>query len=176
MYRRNRNHGYYIYLFDKTTGKFTLASEIRCPNQVSFTTDTFYQDNCNWSTGNYTYAVRTMSMTETGSGTYENLSLASFTEVTHTNNTINNNKYSISVYPNPAIGSINIYGVDAANLNCIHLYSIDGKLIYSMDFKTMDIQQIQSTIQIPTTKIETGLYNLEITDKFKRTNITVMVP
>lgn len=168
--------GYYIYLFDKTTGKFTLASEIRCPNQVSFTTDTFYQDNCNWSTGNYTYAVRTMSMTETGSGTYENLSLASFTEVTHTNNTINNNKYSISVYPNPAIGSINIHGVEAANLNCIHLYSIDGKLIYGMDFKTMDIQQIQSTIQIPTAKIETGLYNLEITDKFKRTNITVMVP
>lgn len=168
--------GYYIYLFDKTTGKFTLASEIRCPNQVSYTTDTFYQDNCNWSSGNYTYAVRTMAITETGSGTYENLSMASFAEVSHTNNTTEINAPTISVYPNPTMGTINIHGVNSNNLKSITVYSINGKIIFTVDEKIMRNQYNPSLIQIPTDKIGSGIFNLEITDTHKSTNITVFVP
>ncbi len=168
--------GYYIYLYNKTTGKFTLASEIRCPNQVSFTTDTFYQDNCNWSSGNYTYAVRTMSITETGSGTYENLSMASFADVSHTNNTTVKNTQSITVYPNPAIGAINIHGVNLDNVESINLYSMDGRLIVSLDKKTVVNQLNQALIQIPTDKIGSGIFNLTITDTLNSTNISVFVP
>ena len=102
--------------------------------------------------------------------------MASFAEVSHTNNTTEINAPTISVYPNPTMGTINIHGVNSNNLKSITVYSINGKIIFTVDEKTMRNQYNPSLIQIPTDKIGSGIFNLEITDTHKSTNITVFVP
>ena len=126
----NKVDGYYVFLFDKNTGKYTLASELRCPGKSSYTSDTFFTDECNWSTGNYMYAVRAMSITKTGSGTYENLSMATFAEVAHTNSSNDISIPSITVCPNPAAEMIKITGLKNSVPSDIQISTIDGKTVF----------------------------------------------
>jgi hypothetical protein len=168
--------GYYIYLFDKATGKFTLASEIRCPNTPSFTTDTFFRDNCNWSSGNYSYAVRAMSITETGSGTYENLSLAAFADVAHTNNQEELSITTLSVYPNPVTDCIFIHGIIDATIEKVNLMSMNGKIVYSAKIEQLKSENTGTTLKIPVKNINAGIFNLEIIQSDRRTNFKVIIP
>jgi hypothetical protein len=88
--------GYAIYTVD------TLKNEFSRINQTPLT-DTFFVDNNNFYSGNYTYAVRTLKLEKTGGGTYYSAGGASFAKVNHVNGAIENEQKDlpIHVYPNP---------------------------------------------------------------------------
>jgi len=166
--------GYYVFLFDKTTGKYTLVSEQRCPGKSSFTTDTFFTDECNWSSGNYTYAVRAMSVTKTGSGTYENLSLASFADVTHTNSISSDIQPQISIYPNPSAELIKISGLRADVKKDITFSTMDGKLL----FESFDIKSNvnSSVIEIPVKSDWRGSFVLTVIQNNQPYHFKILLP
>lgn len=168
--------GYYIYLFAKSTGKYTLASEIRCPGLTAFTTDTFFTDNCNWSSGNYTYAVRAMSNTVTGSGSYENLSLAAFADVAHTNASTHLQTATISVYPNPSAEFISVSGIDLDQIEAIRLVSMDGKVVFDASGTDLMHSSSQSSFQIPVQSIGKGSFALEVIQSRNHKTFKVIIP
>ncbi len=153
--------GYYIYLHDTTTGEFTLASALRCPNSVSYTTDTSYTDNCNWTTGNFRYAVRAMKLTTTGSGSYENLSLAKFVNIDNVNavESVKNTEINIRVSPNPTIDkTLNVNGLISNFTSEIKLFDIQGKAI-----KIWEVNPLNGSIKLDLpSNTAAGVYQVQV--------------
>lgn len=108
--------GYIVYRIDTAKQEYKEISWW-CPGKSSRTIDTTFTDLCNWSSGNYLYAVRAHKMETTGSGSYENLSIAAMASVAHTNTVIANEQKDIALFPNPSTSCVSASGL-SPNLYC----------------------------------------------------------
>jgi len=117
-----------------------------------------------------------MSITETGSGTYENLSLAAFADVAHTNNQEELSITTLSVYPNPVTDCIFIHGIIDATIEKVNLMSMNGKIVYSAKIEDLKSENTGTTLKIPVKNINAGIFNLEIIQSDRRTNFKVIIP
>ena len=63
--------------------------------------DTFFVDECNWSSGDYIYGVLAATGTTTPSGMYVNRSLLTTAVVSHTNDVVKKASNEMIFYPNP---------------------------------------------------------------------------
>jgi len=118
--------GYVIYKIDSVDNSYERVNQ-------QIISDTFYVDNQNYFTGRYKYAVASIRLETTASGSYYNLSGASFADVDHINSAPEISwKDDILIYPNPA--TENIY-VNSNSILNFEIFSIDGKSIgkYSKD-------------------------------------------
>ncbi len=125
--------GYAVYMVDTTYNIYYRL------NETPLTTTSFNHDK-NYVSGNYLYAVKTMKLETSGSGTYYNTGGAAFARVNHVNSTEENLALSLDVrvYPNPvqARESIKIdVQLSVAKPIQASVYSLDGKLILTQDFK-----------------------------------------
>ncbi len=149
--------GYILYRIDTAKQAY---KEIAwwCPGKSSRTTDTTFTDICNWSTGNYIYAVRAHKMETTGSGSYENLSIAAMASVAHSNTVIENEKTEITLFPNPSSSCVNASGL-IPHLYCeIIATNILGEILFTrrefasqsgsilLDIGTLETQIVQLKI------------------------------
>ena len=153
--------GYYIYLHDTATGEFTLASAIRCPGSISFTKDTVYTDNCNWTSGNFRYAVRAMKISKTGSGSFENLSLAEFVHIDNINAVDNSvsRTNNVQLSPNPIVdNTIQINGLSPNIHTEVRLYNVQGKLMSNWLFNPT---QFTEKLKI-SENLTSGIYQIQI--------------
>lgn len=100
---------YNIYRIDTANFEITLARE-KCGTS-SNTTDTFFVDDCNWTSGNYIYGVSSVKLEYTGSGSYFNRSLMTMSTVNHINSNTQLDLEAISVYPNPILNQFRISGL-----------------------------------------------------------------
>jgi len=94
--------GYNIYRID-SDGEYTKV------NTAPITTTDFTDDN-NWYTGDYTYAVRSVKLETTPSGSYYSLAGATTAAVEHVN-TVSNQVSGLQqthLYPNPTNGTLRI--------------------------------------------------------------------
>lgn len=89
--------GYVVYKIDSVSNKW-----IRLNSNII--TDTFFTDNNNFSTGKYKYAVRTIRLEQTASGSYYNLGGGGYNWVQHTNTLAQTTLPTIQISPNPARG------------------------------------------------------------------------
>jgi len=72
-----------------------------------------------------------------------------------------NSNESISIFPNPASTLVNINISSLKEVESIHLFSIDGKLIYSNYPKT----QSGNFIQLPINELSKGMYLIRVKSK-----------
>ena len=102
--------GYVVYRIDLNSQEYKEIGTF-CGQTNSTTTDTFYWDYCkptpiNPNPGNYMYAVRSFRWETTGSGSYQNLGLATMAKSKFTAENVGIDKMSFQLYPNPSIGQI----------------------------------------------------------------------
>lgn len=122
---------YNIYRIDTTKNEVTSA-RINCGTS-SNTTDTFFTDDCNWSSGNYVYAVSAVKLETTGSGTYYNQSMLVRTSVQHTNFIDKKIKSKISLFPNPVNRSFKLSGFIPSQKVQLQLMSYNGQIIENFE-------------------------------------------
>lgn len=81
-------------------------------------------------------------------------------EITSSNVSVNDLKVSFRVYPNPSTDMINIEGV-RSNLTNMKVYDIQGKLLFSVDFKD---RYTWNTADSNGSKLGKGVYILSLSD------------
>jgi len=129
---------YNIYRIDTSKNTITLARASCGVN--SNTTDTFFTDDCNWSTGKYTYAVTAAKLETTGSGTYINQSMLVNAEVQHINGLNNHEKSHISITPNPIENQFSIHGLQSNQNTNIEILNLSGQSIFVFEGQKSDGQ------------------------------------
>ncbi len=129
---------YNVYRIDTATNEITLARS-NC-NTSSNTSDTFFTDDCNWSTGNYMYAVSAVKLETTGSGTYYNQSMLERTSVQHTNSIEKILNTSITLSPNPISQSFKLTGLIPNTKVQLKLMSYNGQIIEDFEGQMSDNQ------------------------------------
>ncbi|MCF8429889.1 MAG: T9SS type A sorting domain-containing protein, partial [Bacteroidia bacterium] len=132
--------GYCIYKVDTINNVYSRLN-------TTIITDTFYIDNINYVTGNYTYAVKAIKLESTASGSYFNTGGAAFAKVNHVASGINENQkqnIDLTVFPNPSNNIFYINATDFISANSqILITDITGKEVYNYKIlsktKTIDI-------------------------------------
>jgi hypothetical protein len=136
---------YAVYLVD------TLSNTFHRLNPTPINTTSFNHDK-NYVTGNYLYAVKTIKLETSGSGTYYNTGGAAFARVNHVNSNEENllSSLTVQVYPNPVQDKeLNIdVQVNLAQPIGASLYSLDGKLVLIQDFKEIHFGSNQLKLNI----------------------------
>lgn len=127
---------YNIYRIDTAKNTITLA-RTSCGTS-SNTTDTFFTDDCNWSSGKYTYAVAAVKLETTGAGTYLNQSMLVKTEVQHINGMELMNKNAISISPNPIDNHFVIRGLNSNSTVNIEVVNTNGQTIFVFEGQKSD--------------------------------------
>jgi hypothetical protein len=90
-------------------------------------------DSTNYFPGNYTYAVKTIKLENTPSGSYYNTGGASFAKVLHTNSVANipNTLTNLALYPNPSAGVFEVSFTNSLFEKCIvTVYNTAGKQVF----------------------------------------------
>ncbi len=146
--------GYCIYKVDTINNIYTRIN-------TNIITDTFYTDNINYVTGNYTYAVKAIKLETTPSGSYYNTGGAAFTKVNHVASGINEHtklSFDLTVFPNP---STNIFHLNSNEFIPIQsqllISDITGKEVY----KTTILNNTK-TIEIDLSSQPKGIYILNL--------------
>lgn len=118
--------GYAVYKVEPNTNTYTrLNSEI--------IKGTSFVDSTNYFPGNYTYAVKTIKLENTPSGSYYNTGGASFAKVLHTNSVANipNTLTNLALYPNPSAGVFEVSFTNSLFEKCIvTVYNTAGKQVF----------------------------------------------
>lgn len=142
--------GYVVYRIDQETQEYKEIGSY-CKLINSTTTDTFFWDYCqpsplNPNPGNYKYAVRAFRWETTGSGSYQNLSLAAITSSKHTLNAESLEEENLIVSPNPTAGIVTASHLPA-NGNCkIVITNALGQIVQSVSGETDDLGSIRMKI------------------------------
>jgi len=160
---------YNIYRVDTANYEITLARS-KCGN-TSNTTDTFFTDDCNWSSGNYVYAVTSIKLETTGSGTYINQSMMTMGSVNHINqtNAIELNKVTIS--PNPIANEFSISGLMQGDVIDIELLNNLGQLI--VKYKNVETND-NGTLKLPINQLYNGIGFIKVGNRYKSTTFPVV--
>lgn len=144
--------GYHVYNIDLNNNYQKVNSQI--------ITDTFFTDTKNYYSGTYKYAVKSVKLTTTASGSYYNVSGASFATVSHINGTakIDNNDLNINIYPNPSQAIFNI-AISAEHKQITELFinDLNGKTVLSI---SADDIKNQKFIQLNLDFAQSGIYLL----------------
>ena len=137
---------YAVYLVD------TQSNTYHRLNPTPINTTSFNHDK-NYVSGNYLYAVKTMKLETSGSGTYYNTGGAAFARVNHVNSNEEKlaSSLTVQVYPNPVQSKelLNItVQVNMAQPIQASLYSLEGKLVLIQDFKEIHFGSNQLKLNI----------------------------
>jgi hypothetical protein len=146
---------YEVYILDLDSQKIIPVSSVgTCAKEIK---DTFFVDECNWKTGNYVYGVLATQTSQNASGTFQNRSLLSLTEVQHINQRNSTNKSSkVTYYPNPSKQKIFVNNYLSSPSSWV-LYDLNGRIIRSET--EVNIQE-----GIDVSIISTGVYILKVSD------------
>lgn len=125
--------GYVVYRIDQNTQEYKEIATY-CGLGNSVTTDTVYFDYCkptviNPNNGNYNYAVRAFRWETTGSGSYQNLSLATTANTKYTLDRWDAQSPGITLYPNPSKGFTTLGNLPAQVGVTVSIYNAVGQLI-----------------------------------------------
>ena len=160
---------YNIYRIDTSSYEITLA-RTKCGTS-SNTTDTFFTDDCNWSSGNYIYGVTSVKIETTGSGTYLNQSMLNMGTINHVNqtNAIELNKVTIS--PNPIANEFSISGLKQGDVIDIELLNNLGQEIAK--YKNIKANEIGS-LNLSINQLYNGLGFIKVNNGNKSSTIPVV--
>ncbi len=131
---------YNVYRIDTVKNEIRLAREL-C-GTGSNTLDTFFVDDCNWTSGKYIYAVTAVKLETTGSGTYINQSMLVRTAVQHVNSSHKLSKTEFSVSPNPISDEFQLSGFTPNTLASVEITNNLGQLIHSYKNQIIDNQGV----------------------------------
>jgi hypothetical protein len=153
--------GYSIYKVDTTNNIYSRVN-------TNIITDTFYTDNINYVSGNYTYAVKAIKLEITPSGSYYNTGGAAFAKLNHVASGINEHtKYSfdLTIFPNPSTNIFHLNSTDFILAQSQLLVSdITGKEIYKTTIlnntKTIDIDLSSQTKGIYILNLQSSNYSV----------------
>lgn len=125
--------GYMVYRIDLQTLQYKEIGSF-CTLVNSTTQDTFFIDYCkptivNPLNGNFKYAVRAFKIETTGSGSYQNLSLAAIANPNYTAATTNNVLPIFSLYPNPSNGKVNASNLSPNQPYEAEIFNAMGKIV-----------------------------------------------
>ncbi|MDP1726988.1 MAG: T9SS type A sorting domain-containing protein [Bacteroidota bacterium] len=144
--------GYNVYKIDLDNNYQKVNSQI--------ITDTFFVDTKNYFTGTYKYAVKSVKLTTTASGTYYNVSGAAFATVSHVNGVdkIENAHLNIRVFPNPSQSVFNIVtGAEHKQISGLNISDLSGKtILYLNDENRLSDNSIQFNLDFA----QSGIYIL----------------
>lgn len=131
---------YNVYRIDTAKNEIRLAREL-C-GTGSNTVDTFFVDDCNWTSGNYIYAVSAVKLETTGSGTYVNQSMLVRTTVQHVNAISQVDKTQLSLFPNPISNEFQISGFSPNSSAIVEVANNAGQLIQTYLHQKADNQGV----------------------------------
>lgn len=125
--------GYVVYRIDQQTQEYKEIATF-CGLGNSTTTDTFLWDYCkptvlNPNRNYYKYAVRAYKIEKTGSGSYQNLSLASTANSKYSLDQTVIGSMGLSVYPNPTKGLTTLSNLPKNTLITISVINVLGQTI-----------------------------------------------
>ncbi len=118
--------------------------------------DTFFVDECNWSSGDYIYGVLAATGTTTPSGMYVNRSLLTTAVVSHTNNVVKKASNEMIFYPNPTNSYLYIRNSNIKS-GIWKVIDVRGRLV-----KTLTSSNLSEGINLE--GLENGLYLVSISD------------
>ena len=118
--------------------------------------DTFFVDECNWSSGDYIYGVLAATGTTTPSGMYVNRSLLTTAVVNHINDVVKKAFNEMIFYPNPT--NLYLY-IRNSNIKSgiWKVIDVSGRLV-----KTLTSSNLSEGINLE--GLENGLYLVSISD------------
>ena len=161
---------YNIYRIDSSKNEIKLAREY-CGTS-SNTTDTFFVDDCNWSTGNYTYAVAAVKLETTGSGTYINQSMLTRANILHTNKLSKNSTSEIFLSPNPSIDAVKLSGLLPNVVYNIKIMNIGGQVVDDFEGQISDGN---GNISLDLSKFASGNYFVSFSGNGIKTTLPLIV-
>jgi hypothetical protein len=132
--------GYVVYRIDQKTQEYKEIAGY-CGLGNSTTSDTFYWDYCkptllNPNAGEYKYAVRAFRWEATGSGSYQNLSLASMANSKYTAEIGDLSRIGFTLFPNPTNGSTTLGNLPKGQMVQVNVYNTVGQTIQSFHAQT----------------------------------------
>jgi hypothetical protein len=146
--------GYCVYKVDTINNIYTRIN-------TNIITDTFYTDNINYVTGNYTYAVKAIKLETTASGSYYNTGGAAFAKVNHKASGINEQtkfSFDLTIFPNPSTNLFYLNSTDfIPSQSQLLINDITGKEVY----KTTILNNTK-TIEIDFSSQPKGIYILNL--------------
>jgi hypothetical protein len=139
--------GYVVYRIDQKTQEHKEIARY-CGLGSSTTTDTFYWDYCkptllNPNAGEYKYAVRAFRWETTGSGSYQNLSLASMANSNYTANIGDLSRIGFTLFPNPTAGIVTASHLPANGQCQVVITNALGQIVQSVAGETDDLGSIR---------------------------------
>ena len=118
--------------------------------------DTFFVDECNWSSGDYIYGVLAATGTTTPSGMYVNRSLFTTAVVNHINDVVKKAFNEMIFYPNPTNSYLYIRNSNIKS-GIWKVIDVSGRLV-----KTLTSSNLSEGINLE--GLENGLYLVSISD------------
>ena len=118
--------------------------------------DTFFVDECNWSSGDYIYGVLAATGTTTPSGMYVNRSLFTTAVVNHINDVVKKASNEMIFYPNPTNSYLYIRNSNIKS-GIWKVIDVSGRLV-----KTLTSSNLSEGINLE--GLENGLYLVSISD------------
>ena len=118
--------------------------------------DTFFVDECNWSSGDYIYGVLAATGTTTPSGMYVNRSLLTTAVVNHINDVVKKASNEMIFYPNPTNSYLYIRNSNIKS-GIWKVIDVSGRLV-----KTLTSSNLSEGINLE--GLENGLYLVSISD------------
>ena len=118
--------------------------------------DTFFVDECNWSSGDYIYGVLAATGTTTPSGMYVNRSLLTTAVVNHINDVVKKASNEMIFYPNPTNSYLYIRNTNIKS-GIWKVIDVSGRLV-----KTLTSSNLSEGINLE--GLENGLYLVSISD------------
>jgi hypothetical protein len=160
--------GYVVYRIDQNTQEYKEIASY-CGLSSSTTTDTFYFDYCkptpiNPIVGNYKYAVRAFKWETTGSGSYQNLSLATTANTKHTLDLDETLTVGAVLYPNPCKGYTVISNLPVNSAIQVRVFNAVGQIIQSNEAMTDANGQFKLVLKTGNTGILSVVVSTEKSD------------
>jgi len=155
--------GYVVYRIDQNTQEYKEIASF-CGLGSSVTTDTTYFDYCkptplNPNTGNYKYAVRAFKWETTGSGSYQNLSLATTANTKYTLDLGDTPPVGAVLYPNPCMGSTVMSRLPVNAAVQVRIYNAVGQFMQS----TVAMTDANGQYKLVLKSGSTGIFNVVVT-------------
>lgn len=145
---------YEIYRIDTVNKKYIpVNTSGDCQTLIA---DTFFVDECNWSSGDYMYGVLAATGTTSPSGMYVNRSLLTTAVVNHTNDVVKKASNEMIFYPNPTNSHLYIRNSNIKS-GIWKVVDVSGRLV-----KTLTSSNLSEGINLE--GLENGLYLVSISD------------
>lgn len=157
--------GYVVYRIDTTTNYWIRLN----PNILTTTT---FVDAVNWNSGKYKYAVRTIRLETSGSGSYYVLGGGSFAWVNHINHVQEFRKIGFTAQPNPGAGKFTLnFDRPVSDNALVQVSDITGRNILASSVMRVHSQ----SMVIDLTGQSTGIYFVTVSDAAGSGTIKVQI-